>query len=109
MMETAIGENAPGLKFDMTSPGLAKSSQGPAFELKFKLTLAEAEFVEAWARAHLLPDCHGADGFYQVTSVYCDTPRFDVFHRNPRTGAEVAIPPGKAVRFKPGKELQSLQ
>ena len=29
--------------------------------------------------------------------------------RNPRTGAEVAIPPGKAVRFKPGKELQTLQ
>ncbi len=29
--------------------------------------------------------------------------------RNPRTGAEVTIPPGKAVRFKPGKELQSLQ
>src|SRR3984885_13178229 len=27
----------------------------------------------------------------------------------PRTGDEVAIPPGKAVRFKPGKELQSLQ
>ena len=28
--------------------------------------------------------------------------------RNPRTGAEVNIPPGKAVRFKPGKELQSI-
>ena len=28
--------------------------------------------------------------------------------RNPRTGAEVNILPGKAVRFKPGKELQSL-
>ncbi len=28
--------------------------------------------------------------------------------RNPRTGAEVSIPPGKAVRFKPGKELQSI-
>ena len=28
--------------------------------------------------------------------------------RNPRTGDEVAIPPGKAVRFKPGKELQTL-
>lgn len=25
--------------------------------------------------------------------------------RNPRTGAEVMIAPGKAVRFKPGKEL----
>ena len=28
--------------------------------------------------------------------------------RNPRTGAEVSIPPGRAVRFKPGKELQSI-
>lgn len=28
--------------------------------------------------------------------------------RNPRTGQEVHIPPGKAVRFKPGKELQAL-
>jgi len=28
--------------------------------------------------------------------------------RNPRTGAEVHIPPGKSVRFKPGRELQKL-
>jgi DNA-binding protein HU-beta len=28
--------------------------------------------------------------------------------RNPRTGTEVSIAPGKAVRFKPGKELHSL-
>ena len=28
--------------------------------------------------------------------------------RNPRTGEEVSIPPGKAVRFKPGKELQEI-
>jgi len=28
--------------------------------------------------------------------------------RNPRTGQEVQIPPGKAVRFKPGKDLQAL-
>jgi nucleoid DNA-binding protein len=28
--------------------------------------------------------------------------------RNPRTGTEVNIAPGKAVRFKPGKELHSL-
>ena len=26
--------------------------------------------------------------------------------RNPRTGEEVTIPPGKAVRFKPGKGLR---
>ncbi len=36
-------------------------------------------------------------------------PRKTGIGRNPRTGAEVAIPPGKAVRFKPSKELQTLQ
>jgi DNA-binding protein HU-beta len=35
-------------------------------------------------------------------------PRKTGVGRNPRTGEEVSIPPGKAVRFKPGKELQSL-
>lgn len=28
--------------------------------------------------------------------------------RNPKTGVEVAISPGKTVRFKPGKELKDL-
>ncbi len=35
-------------------------------------------------------------------------PRKTGIGRNPRTGEEVLIPPGKAVRFKPGKDLQSL-
>jgi DNA-binding protein HU-beta len=35
-------------------------------------------------------------------------PRKTGIGRNPRTGQEVSIPPGKAVRFKPGKDLQSL-
>ena len=35
-------------------------------------------------------------------------PRKTGIGRNPRTGAEVSIPPGRAVRFKPGKELHSL-
>ena len=35
-------------------------------------------------------------------------PRKTGIGRNPRTGAEVRIPPGKAVRFKSGKELQSI-
>ncbi len=35
-------------------------------------------------------------------------PRKTGIGRNPRTGEEVLIPPGKAVRFKPGKELQSI-
>ncbi len=28
--------------------------------------------------------------------------------RNPKTGVEVAITPGKTVRFKPGKELKDV-
>ena len=36
-------------------------------------------------------------------------PRKTGIGRNPRTGAEVSIPPGRAVRFKPGKELQQLE
>jgi DNA-binding protein HU-beta len=36
-------------------------------------------------------------------------PRKTGIGRNPRTGAEVSIPPGRAVRFKPGKELQSIE
>ncbi len=40
--------------------------------------------------------------------VFTVRPRKTGIGRNPRTGEEVAIPPGKAVRFKPGKELQDL-
>ena len=35
-------------------------------------------------------------------------PRKTGIGRNPRTGQEVRIPPGKAVRLKAGKELQTL-
>ena len=40
--------------------------------------------------------------------VFYVRPRKTGIGRNPRTGQEVSIPPGKAVRFKPGKELQTL-
>jgi nucleoid DNA-binding protein len=35
-------------------------------------------------------------------------PRKTGIGRNPRTGAEVSITPGRAVRFKPGKDLHEL-
>ena len=41
--------------------------------------------------------------------VFTVKPRKTGIGRNPRTGQEVNIPPGKAVRFKPGKELQGLE
>jgi nucleoid DNA-binding protein len=40
--------------------------------------------------------------------VFTVKPRKTGIGRNPRTGAEVSIAPGKAVRFKPGKELHLI-
>ena len=35
-------------------------------------------------------------------------PRKRGIGRNPRTGLEVRIPPGRTIRFRPGKELQQI-
>ena len=52
-----------------------------------------------------------------VTKVKAELRGFGVFQvkprkrgigRNPRTGKEVRIPPGRTIRFKPGKELQNI-
>jgi DNA-binding protein HU-beta len=40
--------------------------------------------------------------------VFLVKPRKRGIGRNPRTGKEVRIPPGRTIRFKPGKDLQSL-
>jgi DNA-binding protein HU-beta len=40
--------------------------------------------------------------------VFTVRPRKTGIGRNPRTGTEVIITPGRAVRFKPGKELHLL-
>ena len=41
--------------------------------------------------------------------VFVVKPRKRGVGRNPRTGEEVAIPSGKTIRFKPGKELQAQE
>ncbi len=41
--------------------------------------------------------------------VFSVRPRKTGIGPNPRTGEEVSIPPGKVVRFKPGKELQGME
>ena len=40
--------------------------------------------------------------------VFVVKPRKRGIGRNPRTGKEVRIPPGRTIRFKPGKDLQNL-
>ena len=56
-----------------------------ASEIKFLVDPAIAVQIRDWARAHLLPDPHatGSSGdAYRIASLYFDTERFDVFHRN---------------------------
>lgn len=40
--------------------------------------------------------------------VFTVKPRKTGVGRNPRTGTKVDITPGRAIRFKPGKDLQTL-
>ncbi|MGH3184225.1 MAG: HU family DNA-binding protein [Streptosporangiaceae bacterium] len=40
--------------------------------------------------------------------VFTVRPRKTGVGRNPRTGAEVTIAPGKSIRFRPGKEMNAL-
>ena len=40
--------------------------------------------------------------------VFSVRPRKRGIGRNPRTGQEVRIPPGRTIRFKPGKDLQDI-
>jgi hypothetical protein len=69
------------------SPSLAAADgAGPAYELKFLLDEARAQAVDEWARRRLVPDPHGdpeLGGAYRTTSLCCDTPGLDVYHRTP--------------------------
>lgn len=71
---------------------------------KSKAELAVETVFEAMKRALERGERIELRGF----GVFNVRPRKTGIGRNPRTGEEVNIPPGKAVRFKPGKELQDL-
>lgn len=65
------------------SPALVGSG-APAYEMKFLLSTAQAREVEAMLRGHLALDPHAdptLGNAYRVTSVYFDTPAFDVYRR----------------------------
>ena len=72
--------------FDSPSLRLKSDGAGPAYEIKFLIDEARARDVERWASANLTLDPHvepGLGNAYRVTSLYLDTPKFDVFHRCP--------------------------
>jgi hypothetical protein len=71
---------------EMLSPSLnVRESRALASEIKFVVTAAQADEIAGWARARLGadPNVSGEGGdVYRITSLYFDTDRFDVFHRN---------------------------
>lgn len=64
------------------SPSLTREpGAGAAYEIKFRLTTEEADWAETWARERLSPDPHGDNGVYRTTSLYLDTPFFDIYYK----------------------------
>jgi hypothetical protein len=67
------------------SPSLSDGDRGvESYEIKFLLDGAAALAVEERVRSVLRPDPHGdprLDGAYRITSLYCETPALDVFHK----------------------------
>ena len=68
------------------SPSLeTRENRGFASEIKYLLTPDRADRIREWARAHVGADPHAGGEMgdsYRITSLYFDTPNFDVFHRN---------------------------
>ena len=81
LLPTGQGAGTPAAE----SPSLFAAGAGgpPAFEVKFLLTEDQARAVEALLRPQLRLDPYAdpVSGAYQTTSLYTDTPAFDVFHR----------------------------
>lgn len=71
---------------------------------KTKAEMAVETVFESMKRALAQGDRIELRGF----GIFTVRPRKTGIGRNPRTGAEVSIAPGKAVRFKPGKELHTI-
>ena len=71
---------------------------------KTKAEMAVETVFESMKKALSAGDRIELRGF----GVFNVRPRKTGIGRNPRTGTEVSITPGKAVRFKPGKELHTL-
>jgi hypothetical protein len=78
-----------GSKDAATSPSLQYVSRkgGYAHEVKFLVDEQQAQAIEKRLRTVLSPDSHAdptEGNSYEIATVYCDTPEWDVFHRRGR-------------------------
>lgn len=66
-----------------SSPVGGQKTRFERFELKLQLHPEDADWVREWARQNLKLDAYaGADATYSVHSLYLDTARLDIYHRN---------------------------
>jgi hypothetical protein len=67
----------------MSSAG-ARETRAFASEIKFLIPRATGMAVREWARRRLSADSHGSGSFgdeYRTTTIYFDSPEYDVYHR----------------------------
>lgn len=84
-------ESQPAASPESPSLFTAGDDGPPAFEMKFLLTEEVAREVEGRVRQHLSLDSHAnpeLGNAYLTTSVYTDTPAFDIFHRTGAIGRD---------------------
>jgi hypothetical protein len=65
-------------------PTTLRDDRPLATELRFLVPASMGDQIRAWARQNMAPDPHAAGTHgdtYQTTTLYFDTPYFDVFHR----------------------------
>ena len=87
-MTLPLGQSAAvaPLPHDHLSPSIQRTplEKSQAYEYKFLIAADLAVRVEQWAQRGLQLDSHinPALGSYQITTLYLDTPAFDVFYRS---------------------------
>jgi DNA-binding protein HU-beta len=72
---------------------------------RVRAEMATEAVIESFKEALLRSQRIEIRGF----GVFIVRPRKRGIGRNPRTGQEVPIPPGRSIRFKPGKEIESTE
>ncbi len=99
MMEVLVFQEIAVIKLDLVNEVVQRTGI-----TKTKAEIAVATVFDSIKKALVSGDRIELRGF----GVFNVRARKTGIGRNPRTGEEVNIPPGKAVRFKPGKELQAI-
>ena len=98
---------------DEVDPELLKTYEKLGIPLKEQAVLAGVEgapryAVDAVFDAMRMSMQRGERIELRGFGVFQVKPRKRGIGRNPRTGKEVRIPPGRTIRFKPGKDLQNI-